>query len=132
MSLASRAAACLACIAAGCTLLTATPPRVAVRLVELRSVGLLTQQLAVELCVNNPNSASLDFRGVTAAVDAEGSALAEGTSEAAVLLPPRSSTLVPFQVVTTVRNLGPQLLGVLRTGSVDYRIHETQFPAASG
>ena len=42
-----------------------------------------------------------------------------------MLLPPRSFTLVPFQVVTTVRNLGPQLLGVLRTGSVDYRIHGT-------
>jgi len=32
---------------------------------------------------------------------------------------------VPFTVVSTVRNIGPQLLGVLRTGAVDYRLHGT-------
>ena len=30
--------------------------------------------------------------------------------------------LVPFTVVSTVRNLGPQVLGVIRTGSLDYRL----------
>ena len=33
--------------------------------------------------------------------------------------------MVPFTVVTTVQNLGPQLLGVIRSGSVDYRVHGT-------
>jgi LEA14-like dessication related protein len=115
----------LALLAAGCTLLTATPPSVEVQAVQLRGVGLLDQSLAVALCVTNPNDAELGFRRVTVGVDVNGAPLAESTSEAGVRLPPRASTLVPFSVVTTVRNLGPQLLGVLRTGGVDYRLHGT-------
>ena len=113
----------VALLAAGCASLTATPPQVEVRSVTLRGVGLLDQALEVELCVTNPNDALLDFRGVTAGVDVGGMAFAEAASEAAVMLPPHSSTLVPFEVVTTLRNLGPRLLGIFKSGSVDYRIH---------
>jgi len=102
----------LALLTSGCTLLTATPPTVAVQQVELRGVGLLEQALGVTLCVTNPNDAELDFRRVTVAVDVSAVPLAEGASDTAVRLPPRSSTLVPFTVVTTARNLGPQLLGM--------------------
>ena len=70
--------AALAFAAAGCTLLTATPPRVEVRSVELRGVGLLAQEFAVELCVSNPNDAAFNFRGVTAVVDEEGSPWRKG------------------------------------------------------
>jgi len=109
----------------GCTLLTATPPRVEVTGVELRGIGLLDQQLAVTLCVTNPNAAELEFRRVAVTVDAAGALLAEGASDSAVRLPPQSSVMVPFTVVTTVRNLGPQVLAVVRTGAVDYRLHGT-------
>ena len=51
-----------------------------------------------------------------------GTPLAESVSEVPVRLPPRSSVLVPFKVATTVRNLGPQLLDVVRTGGLDYRV----------
>ncbi len=102
---------------------TATPPQVEVAAVELRGVGLLDQTLGVTLCISNPNASELAFRRIQAAVDAAGSPLAEGTSEAPVRLPPRSSTLVPFIVASTVRNLGPQLLDVLATGSVEYRVY---------
>ena len=126
MSLAAwMGASFLLLAAAGCSLMTATRPQVDVRSVVLRGAGLLDQALDIELCVSNPNDSALNFRRVTAGVEVGGAALAEGASETAVLLPPRSSTLVPFQVVTTVRNLGPQLVGVLQTGSVDYRIHGT-------
>lgn len=91
--------------------------------VQLRGVGLLDQTLAVTLCVTNPNTSELAFRRIEVAVDAAGRPLAEGTSEAPVRLPPQSSVLVPFTVVGTIRNLGPQLLGVLGTGSVEYRVH---------
>ena len=107
----------------GCALLTATPPTVEVQRVELRGVGLLDQALGVALCVTNLNDTALDFRRVTVAVDAAGAPLAAGASDTVVRLPPHSSTVVPFTVVTTVRNLGPQLLGVLRTGEVAYRLH---------
>ncbi len=109
----------------GCALVTAEPPRVEVASVQLRAAGLLDQALAVTLCVTNPNASELSFRRIAVGVDAEGSPLAEGVSDTAVRLPPASSVLVPFTVVSTVRNLGPQLLGVVRTGALDYRLHGT-------
>ena len=116
----------LALLATGCelaTLATATPPQVEVQRVRLRGVGLLDQSLDVALCVSNPNDAELDFRRVTARVDVAGTPLGESASETQVRLSPHASTLVPFAVAVTERNLGPQLLGVLRTGGVDYRLH---------
>jgi len=114
-------AAALLCT--GCTLATATPPQVEVADVQLRGIGLLNQTLGVTLCVTNPNASELAFRRIQVAVDAAGSPLAEGVSEAPVRLSPQSSTLVPFTIVSTVRHLGPQLLGVLSTGAVEYRVH---------
>ena len=113
--------AALLCTA--CALATATPPQVEVAGVELRGIGLLDQTLGVTLCVTNPNTSELAFRCIQVAVDAAGSPLAGSVSEAPVRLPPQSSVLVPFTVVSTIRNLGPQLLGVLRAGAVDYRLH---------
>ncbi len=112
-----------ALLCTGCALATATPPQVEVADVQLRGVELLDQTLGVTLCVTNPNNSELAFRRIQVAVDAAGSPVAEGSSEAPVRLPPRSSTLVPFTVVSTVRNLVPQLFGVLSTGAVEYRLH---------
>ena len=109
----------------GCALATAVPPSVDVLGVQLTGLGLTEQQLSLTLCVTNPNGQALDFRRVTADLDVSGLSLANGVSELAVRLPARSSTVVPFTVVTTVRNLGAQLLGIARTGIVDYRVHGT-------
>ncbi len=109
----------------GCALATATPPTVAVMDVHLTAIGLTGQQLAVTLCVTNPNANELAFRRVSADLDVSGLPFAAGTSDLALQLPPHSSTAVPFTVVTTVQNLGPQLLGVVRTGRMDYRVHGT-------
>ncbi len=114
-------AAALLCT--GCALATATPPQVEVTAVQVRGIGLLDQTLGVTLCVTNPNNSELAFRRIQVVVDAAGSPVAEGASEAPVRLPPRSSVLVPFTVVSTVRNLVPQLLGVLSSGAVEYRLH---------
>lgn len=121
----AAAAIVLGSLVAGCALITAVAPEVDVAGVELRGLGLLDQSLGVALCVSNPNDTELTFRRVTVTVDMAGSPLAEGASEAPVRLPPRSSVLVPFAVVTTVRNLGPQLLGVVRSGGVEYRLRGT-------
>jgi len=115
----------MASLCSGCAMVTATPPQVEVASVELHSAGLLDQVLGVTLCVTNPNNSELLFRRIAVGVEAEGSPLVEGVSDTAVKLPPLSSVLVPFTVVSTVRNIGPQLLGVLRTGAVDYRLHGT-------
>ena len=98
-------AAVLLC--SGCAVTTATPPQIEVADVQLRGIGLLTQTLGVTLCVTNPNASELAFRRIQVAVDAAGSPLAEGTSDAPVRLPPQSSTLVPFTVISTVRHLMP-------------------------
>ena len=116
------AAAVLAALVTGCVLASATPPGVEVAAVELRGLGVLDQSLGVTLCVSNPNDTELSFRRVTVALEVAGASLAESTSEVPVRLPPRSSVLVPFTVATTVRNLGPQLLDVVRTGGVEYRV----------
>ena len=115
----------IASLCNGCALVTAMPPQVEVASVELRGAGLLDQTLGVTLCVTNPNKSELVFRRIAVGVDAEGSPLAEGVSDVVVRLPPSQSVLVPFTVVSTVRNLGPQLLGLARTGAVDYRLHGT-------
>ena len=117
-----RLAPVLASLVAGCALATATPPTVEVTEVELRGLGLLDQTLGVTLCVSNPNDTELSFRRVTVALEVAGAPLADGASDAPVRLPPRSSVLVPFSVATTMRNLGPQTLDVLRSGGVDYRL----------
>ena len=117
------AAATLSLGVSGCALATSTPPSVDVLDVQLTGIGLTDQQLAITLCVTNLNRSTIAFRQVTAEFDVSGSPLAAGSSDLPVQLPPLSSTVVPFTVVATVQNLGPQLLGVFRTGGIDYRVH---------
>jgi LEA14-like dessication related protein len=107
----------------GCALITATPPSVDVTDVRLTGIGLMEQRLAVTLCVTNPNRSELAFSRVTTALDVANSPLADGTSEMSLRLPPLSSTAVPFTVVTTIRNLGPQLIGIIRSGAISYRVY---------
>ena len=130
-SLTQSGAFALALLSGGCAVVTATPPQVEVQQVEVQQVGLLDLTLGVTLCVSNPNNSELDFRQVTAALDLAGAPLAAGVSATPVRLPPRSSTLVPFEVAATAGNLGQQLLGVLHSGGVDYRLHgEVQLDGA--
>lgn len=117
--------AALAFSVSGCALAGDKPPSVDVMAVRLVGIGLLEQQLAVTLCVTNPNTNQIRFRRVTTEFDVSGALLATGASNLAVQLPPQASVMVPFTVVTTVQNLGPQLLGILRSGSIDYRVHGT-------
>jgi len=109
----------------GCTLITSAPPTVGVLDVQLTALGIAEQRVAATLCVTNPNPNALSFKRVTVALDISGQPFAVGATDLPVILPPQSSIAVPFTVVTTVQNLGSQLLGVLRSGGVDYRVHGT-------
>ena len=119
------ASAGLALGIAGCALATATPPSVEVLAVRLTGIGLPDQQLALTLCVTNPNAGALVFRRVTTDLDVSGLPLATAASDAPVQLPGLSSTIVPFSMTATVQSLGPQLLGIVRSGGVEYRVHGT-------
>ncbi len=117
--------AAVAILLSGCALITDTPPDVEVLDVRLVGIGLTEQQLAATLCVTNPNANEIAFRRVSVALEVAGSPLATGASVLPVRLPPMSSTAVPFTVMTTVQDIGPQLLAVLRTGDLAYRVHGT-------
>lgn len=119
------AAAALAPALAACTLATGAPPTVDVLAVRLTGVGLPDQQLALTLCVSNPNAGPLVFQRVTADLDVAGLPLATAASGAPVRLPGRSSSVVPFDMTATVQSLGPQLLAIMRSGAIDYRVHGT-------
>ncbi len=118
---------CLLAAAAlpGCELIGAKTPAAAVMDVQLRGVALTQAQLAVTLCITNPNRTALDFSQVAVTLDVAGTPLIAGASVQPVSLPPLASTPVPFSVTAQIDNLGPQVLGILHAGQVNYRVHGT-------
>lgn len=108
-------------VLAGCSLPAA--PTADVMDVQLTGIGLTEQRLAVTLCVTNPNPDALLFRQVTVNLNLADAPLATGVSDAPIQLAPLSSTRVPLTVMTTVRNLGGQLIEVFRARGVGYRVY---------
>lgn len=104
----------------GCA--TIHPPRVEVLQAQLSTVGLLDQQLQVQLCVSNPNRTELAFSKVTADVNIGGERLASAVNETPVTLPPLASVTLPFMVTTTTRNLVDQLGSIFSSGSIRYTV----------
>lgn len=125
MRLAALASLSVLCGLPACAVLTATPPSVDIADVRLDGIGLPDQRLGVLLCVTNPNRTALDFSRVTTTLDIAGAPLADAVSDTPVHLPPLASVTVPFTVVATIRNLGPQLPGIVQSGQIDYRLHGT-------
>ena len=94
----------VSCGLVGCA--AVQPPQVDVLQARLSSVGLLDQQLQVQLCISNPNTRGLAFSRLTFNVDVGGERLASAVNESPVTLPPLQSVSLPFSVATTTRNLG--------------------------
>ncbi len=114
------AAVLLSCALGGCA--AVRPPQVDVLQARLSSVGLLDQQLQVQLCISNPNARELAFSRVTFDVDVGGERLASGVNDSPVTLPPMQSVSLPFSVATTTRNLGTQLGSIFATGTIPYTV----------
>ena len=108
------------CVLGGCAALQ--PPRVDVLQARLSNVGLLDQQLQVQLCISNPNARELTFSHVTFNVDVGDKRLASGVNDSPVTLPPLQSVALPFSVATTTRNLGVQLESIFSTGTIPYTV----------
>ena len=98
------------------------PPRIDVLQARLSSLGVLDQQLQVQLCVSNPNQRELAFSRVTANVAIGGERLAVAVNDTPVTLAPLGSVAVPFTVTTTTRNLGDQLASILGSGAIRYEV----------
>ena len=114
------AAVLVSCGPVGCA--AVQPPRIDVLQARLSGVGLLDQQLQVQLCISNPNARELAFSRVTFNVDVGGERLASGVNDSPVTLPPLQSVSLPFSVATTTRNLGSQLGSILGTGAIPYSV----------
>jgi LEA14-like dessication related protein len=97
-------------------------PKIDVLQARLTSLGVLDQQVQVQLCVSNPNRRELAFSRVTANVAIGGERLAAAVNDTPVTLPPLGSVSLPFTVDTTTRNLGDQLGGILRSGALRYDV----------
>ncbi|MGI4794690.1 MAG: LEA type 2 family protein [Janthinobacterium lividum] len=110
----------LSCGLSGCA--AVQPPQVDVLQARLSSVGLLDQQLQVQLCISNPNSRELAFSRVTFNVDVGGERLASGVNDSPVTLPPMQSVSLPFSVATTTRNLGAQLGSIFSSAAIPYSV----------
>lgn len=116
-----RNVAVLLCVAAqGCA--SVQPPKVDVLQARLSGLGVLDQQVQVQLCVSNPNPRELAFSRVTANIDVGGTPLARAVNDTPVTLPPLSSVALPFTVATTTRNLADQLGSILASGSLRYTV----------
>ncbi len=111
----------LLCVAVqGCA--SVQPPKVDVLQARLSAIGILDQQLQVQLCVRNPNSRELAFSKVTANVAVSGERLTSAANDMPVTLPPLSSVTLPCTVSTTTRNLGDQLGSILGSGELHYTV----------
>ncbi len=97
-------------------------PRVDVLQARLSMLGVLDQQVRVQLCVSNPNRQELAFSKVTANIAIGGERLAVAVNDTPVTLPPLGSVALPFTVDTTTRNLGDQLGSVLSDGAIRYEV----------
>ncbi len=112
-------------LGAACAAANITPPQVAVDDVRLIGIGVEQSRFAVSLCVTNPNPSALSFRHVTSTIDVAGSPLASGASDEAVVLPAMASTEVPFTFAVTPDHLDNQVMSILRSGQIQYRVHGT-------
>ena len=106
----------------GCTGVPTQPPGIEVVQVELGVEAFLDGPLAVLLCVTNPGDAELAFRRVSVGLDVAGAPLAAAETVSGVRVPARGSALVPVAAVVTAGNLGPQVLGIVRAGGIEYRV----------
>ena len=75
-------------------------PKIDVLQARLTSLGVLDQQVQVQLCISNPNRRELAFSRVTADVAIGGERLAAAVNDTPVTLPPLGSVSLPFTVST--------------------------------
>lgn len=99
------------------------PPTVQISKVRLGSVGLLSQELLIDLRVGNPNGFTIPLRGLTFELDINGSHFASGLGYAAVDLAPLAYADVPVKGNTDVLGIIRQILTLAESDRLTYRVH---------
>jgi LEA14-like dessication related protein len=98
-------------------------PQLTVTGVALQGGNSLVQQMRVTLHVVNPNDREIAIRGIDCKLDLEAQPFAEGSTEAAFVLPAKGETDFNLNVTAHLDNALGLLTGGLMHSSVDYRLY---------
>jgi LEA14-like dessication related protein len=99
-------------------------PRLELANIEVKELGLFQQRFLVTLRAQNPNAVALPIRGLTYALDLEGSEFASGATATPFTLPAYGETDVQLELSTSLMRTGQWLFDRLKKGgtTMDYRI----------
>jgi LEA14-like dessication related protein len=113
------------CVLSSCAALVPKlePPQLTVTGVALQGGNSLTQQMRVTLHVINPNDREIAIRGIDCRLDVDTQPFAEGSTEAAFVLPAKGETDFNLNVTAHLDNALGLLTGSLMHSSVDYRLY---------
>lgn len=101
----------------------ARPPTVQISNVRLKSTGLLSQELLIDLRVGNPNDFALPLRGISFELDVNGRHFANGLSDTSVDVPRLSYATVPVRGTTDTLAVIRQIMSLGESDRLSYRIH---------
>ncbi len=92
----------------------------------LKSEG-LSQNIAVDLLVSNPNDFDIPLTGLKFDMKINGRDFAQGLSNETVTVPRLGRAVVPVQVTVSVLAVMRQIQAVQRSGGVEYEVAGTAF-----
>ena len=108
------------------------PPSVSLSDVRLVDMNLLEQTFAIKLRVQNPNAFDIPIRGLTYALELNGSEVAHGVNDQSVTFPALGEQFVEVNATTNLSNILTQLGELARNGvNARYRVRGN-FRAGSG
>jgi LEA14-like dessication related protein len=100
----------------------AAPPSIQLTGLRLGAVGMLSQELKLDLKVGNPNDFSLPLDGLTFKLEVNGNHLAEGFSDQRVSVPRLGYATVSVTATTDTLSVIRQLLTIGQQDALDYSI----------
>ncbi len=105
----------------------AEPPTIRLTNLRLGSIGLLSQELFLDLKLGNPNDFDLPLTGLTFALDVNGNFLADGLSDQRVNIPRLGFATVTVTGTTDTLNVLRQLMSLGEASALDYKISGTAY-----
>lgn len=100
----------------------AAPPTIQLTNLRLGALGLLSQELLLDIRVGNPNDFTLPLDGLTFRLDVNGKFLAEGFSDQRVDVPRLGYASVAVTGTTDTLSVVSQLLSLGQSDTLDYKL----------